>query len=79
MDTSDPIIAAIEAHRRACAVTRAAFERQSAIEDELAAGARMPAGEAESVTASGRDAKIVHALPCSEHKANLRVPQLTSS
>jgi hypothetical protein len=48
MDTSDPIIAAIEAHRRACAVTRAAFERQSAVEDELGAGARRPAGEAES-------------------------------
>jgi hypothetical protein len=48
MDTSDPIVAAIEAHRRACAVTRAAFERQSAIEDELGAAARMPAVEAES-------------------------------
>jgi hypothetical protein len=47
MNTSDPIIAAIEAHRRACAVTRAAFERQSDIEDELGAG-RTPAGEAES-------------------------------
>ena len=45
---TDPIIAAIEAHRRACAVTRAAFERQSAIEDELGAAARMPAVEAES-------------------------------
>ena len=48
MDTGDAIIAIIEAHRRACAVTRAAFERQSAIEEELGAGARMPAGEAES-------------------------------
>ena len=48
MDTSDPIIPAIEAHRRACAVTRVAFERQSAIEDELGAGTRMPADEAES-------------------------------
>jgi hypothetical protein len=48
MNTSDPIIAAIEAHRRACAVTRAAFERQSAIEDELGSGVRTPAGEAES-------------------------------
>jgi hypothetical protein len=48
LDTGDPIIAAIEAHRRACAETWAAFERQSAIEDELGAGARMPAGEAES-------------------------------
>src|SRR6516165_773090 len=63
MDTSDPIIAAIEAHRRACAVTRAAFERQSAIEDELAAGARMPAGEAESdprwITANDTAAKAL--------------------
>jgi hypothetical protein len=48
MGTSDPIIPAIEAHRRACAVTRAAFERQSAIEDELGAGTRMPANGAES-------------------------------
>jgi hypothetical protein len=36
---SDPIIAAIEAHRRACAVTRVAFEHQNAIEDELGAEA----------------------------------------
>jgi hypothetical protein len=48
MNTDDPIVAAIEAHRCACAVTRAAFERQSAVEDERGAGARMPAGEAES-------------------------------
>jgi hypothetical protein len=48
MDTSDPIIAAIEAHRRAYAVTRAAFERRSAVEDEFAAGVRVPAGEAEN-------------------------------
>jgi hypothetical protein len=48
MNTDDPIIAAIEAHRRACADTRAAFEHQSAIENELVAGARVPAGEAES-------------------------------
>jgi len=34
MDTSDPIIAAIEAHRRACAETRAAYERLSAVEDD---------------------------------------------
>jgi len=47
MKTDDPIIAAIEAHRRACAKTRAAFEDQSAIENEFAAGARKLAGEAE--------------------------------
>jgi hypothetical protein len=44
----DPIIAAIEAHRRACAETWAAYERRNAVEDELAAGVRVPAGEAES-------------------------------
>jgi hypothetical protein len=48
MNSSDPIIAAIEAHRRACAETRAAYERQSAIEDELGAGTRVPAGEVEN-------------------------------
>ena len=45
---TDPIIAAIEAHRRACAETRAAYERRNAVEDELVAGVRVPAGEAES-------------------------------
>ena len=44
----DPIIAAIEAHRRACAETGAAYERRNAVEDELVAGVRVPAGEAES-------------------------------
>ena len=44
----DPIIAAIEAHRRACAETWAAYERRNAVEDELVAGVRVPAGEAES-------------------------------
>jgi hypothetical protein len=44
----DPIIAAIEAHRRACAETWAAYERRNAVEDELVAGLRVPAGEAES-------------------------------
>ena len=34
MNTHDPIIAAIEAHRRACAETRAAYERLSAVEDD---------------------------------------------
>ena len=34
MNTDDPIIAAIEAHRRACAETRAAFEHQSAVEND---------------------------------------------
>jgi hypothetical protein len=48
MNTDDPIIAAIEAHRRACAETRAAFEHQSAVENELVAGAPVPAGEAEN-------------------------------
>jgi hypothetical protein len=48
MSTDDPIIAAIEAHGRACAETRAAYERQSAIESELGAGVRVPAGEAEN-------------------------------
>ena len=44
----DPIIAAIEAHRRACAETCAAYERRNAVEDEIVAGIRVPAGEAES-------------------------------
>jgi hypothetical protein len=48
MNTSDPIITAIEAHRRACAETRAAYERQSAVENELGAEVRVPAGEAEN-------------------------------
>jgi hypothetical protein len=48
MSTNDPIIAALEAHRRACAETRAAYARQSAVEDELGAGVRVSAGEAEN-------------------------------
>ena len=48
MNTADPIIAAIEAHRRACAETCAAYEHQNAVEHELATGVRVPAGEAES-------------------------------
>jgi hypothetical protein len=44
----DPIIVAIEAHRRACAETWAAYERRNAVEDELVVGVRVPAGEAES-------------------------------
>jgi len=47
MNSSDPIIAVIEAHRRAWAVTRAAYERQGAIEDELGAGVRMAPSEVE--------------------------------
>jgi hypothetical protein len=47
MNTSDPIIAAIEAHRRACAETYAAYERQSAVEDELVAEVQMSADGAE--------------------------------
>jgi hypothetical protein len=45
---TDPIIVAIEAHRRACAETCTAYERRSAIEDEFVAGVLVPAGEAES-------------------------------
>ena len=48
MNTDDPIIAAIEAHRRACAETCAAYERRSVVEDELVAGVRVSAGEAEN-------------------------------
>jgi len=48
MNTDDPIIAAIEAHRRACAETRAAYERLNVVEDELVAGVRVSAGEAEN-------------------------------
>jgi hypothetical protein len=36
MNTDDPIIAAIEAHRRAYAETCAAYERRNAVEDEQA-------------------------------------------
>jgi hypothetical protein len=48
MNTDDPIMAAIEAHRRACAETRAAFEHQSAVENKLVAGAQVSTGEAEN-------------------------------
>jgi hypothetical protein len=48
MNRDDPIIAAVEAHRRACGKTRAAFEHQSVVENELVAGARVPAGDAEN-------------------------------
>jgi hypothetical protein len=48
MNSDDPIIAAIEAHRRACAGTCAAYERLSAVEDEFVAGVRVPAGESEN-------------------------------
>jgi hypothetical protein len=48
MDADDPIIAAIDAHRRACSQTRAAFERQSAVENELVVRAGVPAGEVEN-------------------------------
>jgi hypothetical protein len=44
----DPIIAAIEAHWRAFTETCAAYERRSAVEDELVAGVRVSAGEAEN-------------------------------
>ena len=45
---SDPIFAVIEAHRRACAQTWAAYERLSAVENKLVAGLRVSAGEAEN-------------------------------
>ena len=48
MDADDPIIAAIDAHRRACSQTRAAFERQSAVENGLVVRAGVPAGEVEN-------------------------------
>jgi hypothetical protein len=46
MNTDDPIIAAIEAHRRAYAETGAAFENQTAVENEIVT--RVSAGEAEN-------------------------------
>jgi hypothetical protein len=46
--SDDPIITTIEAYRRACAEARNAYERQSAVEDELRAGVRVPGGEAEN-------------------------------
>jgi hypothetical protein len=48
MNTDDPVIVAIEAHRRAWAETRATFEHQNAIENELVAGTRVPACEVEN-------------------------------
>jgi hypothetical protein len=56
MDADDPIIAAIDAHRRACAQTRAAFERQSAVENELVVRAGVPAGEVENKWIAASDA-----------------------
>jgi hypothetical protein len=56
MNTDDPIFDAIDAHRRACAETRAAFEDQSAVENDLVAGIRVPAGEAESRWIAANDA-----------------------
>jgi hypothetical protein len=47
MSTKDPIIAAIEAHRHARDETCAANERQTAVENKLAAGVRVPVGEVE--------------------------------
>jgi hypothetical protein len=46
MNINDPIFAAIEAHRHACAETCAAYERQSIVADELGAGVRVPTGKA---------------------------------
>jgi hypothetical protein len=48
MNLDDPIIAAIDAHRRACAETRAAFEHQIAVENKLVAGPGVPEGEREN-------------------------------
>jgi hypothetical protein len=48
MNTDDPIFDAIEAHRRARAETSAAFEDQSAIENQFVAGGQVPPGEAEN-------------------------------
>src|SRR6516162_3926179 len=48
MNTDDPIIAVIEAHRRACAETCVAYEHLSVVETELVAGVRVSAGEAEN-------------------------------
>ena len=39
-NTDDPIVAMIEAHRRACVETRATFEHQSVVENEFVAGVR---------------------------------------
>ena len=47
MSTKDPIIAAIEAHRRARDETCAAYERQTAVENKLATGGRVRVGEVE--------------------------------
>jgi hypothetical protein len=46
--TNDPIFAVIEAHRRSCAETLAAYERQSKVEDELVAVFRVSVREAEA-------------------------------
>jgi len=46
--TNEPIFALIEAHRRACVETLAAYERQSQIEDELVAVFRLSVREAEA-------------------------------
>jgi hypothetical protein len=45
MNSNDPIIAAIDAHRRACAETRVALEHQIAVENELVARPGMLEGE----------------------------------
>jgi hypothetical protein len=48
MTSNDPIIATIEAHRRACRQTRDAYERQSVVENQLGVGVRLLAGDAEN-------------------------------
>jgi hypothetical protein len=62
MNIDDPIFDAIEAHRRACAVTRAAFENQSVVENELVTGLRVPAGEAEKNSQIAANAAVEEAL-----------------
>jgi hypothetical protein len=52
MNPDDPIIAAIDAHRHACAETRAAFEHQIAVENEFVAGPGLPEAENEWIAAS---------------------------
>jgi hypothetical protein len=52
MNPDDPIIAAIDAHRHACAETRAAFQHQIAVENELVAGPGLPEAENEWIAAS---------------------------
>jgi hypothetical protein len=63
MNTDDPIIAAIKAHRRACAETRAAFEHQSAVENDAQ---RIAADDAAAEALAVQDdfaVKLLETLP----------------